>query len=42
MDAFLDEKDERGRMPSYSKVVIAAIVGNETAPITPPPKYCLG
>jgi multimeric flavodoxin WrbA len=29
MDAFLDEKDERGRMPSYSKVAIAAIVGNE-------------
>ena len=29
MDAFLDEKDERGRMPSYGKVVIAAIVGNE-------------
>ena len=29
MDAFLDEKDDRGRMPSYGKVVIAAIVGNE-------------
>lgn len=29
MDAFLDEKDARGRMPSYGKVVIAAIVGNE-------------
>jgi multimeric flavodoxin WrbA len=29
MDAFLDEKDERGRMPSYGKVAIAAIVGNE-------------
>jgi multimeric flavodoxin WrbA len=29
MDAFLDEKDERGRMPSYGKVVIVAIVGNE-------------
>jgi len=29
MDAFLDEKDDRGRMPSYSKVAIAAIVGNE-------------
>jgi len=29
MDAFLDEKDERGRMPSYGKVVVAVIVGNE-------------
>lgn len=29
MDAFLDETDDRGRMPSYSKVAIAAIVGNE-------------
>jgi multimeric flavodoxin WrbA len=29
MDAFLDETDEQGRMPSYSKVAIAAIVGNE-------------
>lgn len=29
MDAFLDETDEAGRMPSYSKVAIAAIVGNE-------------
>jgi multimeric flavodoxin WrbA len=29
MDAFIDEKDERGRMPSYGKVVITAIVGNE-------------
>src|SRR5665647_3189183 len=29
MDAFIDEKDSRGRMPSYGKVVIAAIVGNE-------------
>ena len=29
MDAFIDEKDGRGRMPSYGKVVIAAIVGNE-------------
>lgn len=29
MDAFLGEKDERGRMPSYGKVAIAAIVGNE-------------
>ena len=29
MDAFLDETDERGRMPSYSKVAVAAIVGNE-------------
>src|SRR3569623_1769649 len=29
MDAFLDEKDDRGRMPSYGKVAICAIVGNE-------------
>lgn len=29
MDAFLDETDEAGRMPSYSKVAICAIVGNE-------------
>jgi multimeric flavodoxin WrbA len=29
MDAFLGEKDEQGRMPSYGKVAIAAVVGNE-------------
>jgi multimeric flavodoxin WrbA len=29
MDAFLDEKDGRGRMPSYGKVAVACIVGNE-------------
>jgi multimeric flavodoxin WrbA len=29
MDAFLYDVDERGRMPSYSKVAVAAIVGNE-------------
>lgn len=29
MDAFLGETDDRGRMPSYSKVAVAAIVGNE-------------
>lgn len=29
MDAFLEETDEAGRMPSYSKVAVAAIVGNE-------------
>lgn len=29
MDAFLSETDEAGRMPSYSKVAVAAIVGNE-------------
>lgn len=29
MDAFLDEKDDRGRMPTYGKVAIAVIVGNE-------------
>ena len=29
MDAFLSETDERGRMPSYGKVAIVAVVGNE-------------
>lgn len=29
MDAFLGETDDQGRMPSYGKVAIAAIVGNE-------------
>ena len=29
MDAFLDETDEQGRMPSYGKVAVVAIVGNE-------------
>lgn len=29
MDAFLGEKDARGRMPSYGKVAIVAAVGNE-------------
>ncbi|TPG42374.1 flavodoxin family protein [Sphingomonas koreensis] len=29
MDAFIGETDEQGRMPSYSKVAVAAIVGNE-------------
>lgn len=29
MDAFLSETDERGRMPSYGKVALAVIVGNE-------------
>lgn len=29
MDAFLSEADDQGRMPSYSKVAVAAIVGNE-------------
>lgn len=29
MDAFLGETDEQGRMPSYSKVAVMAIVGNE-------------
>lgn len=29
MDAFLSEADEKGRMPSYGKVAVAAIVGNE-------------
>jgi len=29
MDAFLSETDEKGRMPSYGKIAVAAIVGNE-------------
>jgi len=29
MDAFLDETDDKGRMPSYGKVGMAAVVGNE-------------
>lgn len=29
LDAFLGEKDERGRMPSYGKVAVVAAVGNE-------------
>ncbi len=29
MDAFIDQKDKRGRMPSYGKVAICCIVGNE-------------
>jgi multimeric flavodoxin WrbA len=29
MDAFLEETDDKGRMPSYGKVGCAAIVGNE-------------
>ena len=29
MDAFLGETDDAGRMPSYGKVAVAAIVGNE-------------
>ncbi|RPF70618.1 flavodoxin family protein [Aurantiacibacter spongiae] len=29
MDAFTSETDDEGRMPSYSKVAVAAIVGNE-------------
>lgn len=29
MDAFISEVDDQGRMPSYSKVAVAAIVGNE-------------
>ncbi|GFE77558.1 flavodoxin family protein [Novosphingobium sp. TCA1] len=29
MDAFLTETDDQGRMPSYGKVAVAAIVGNE-------------
>jgi multimeric flavodoxin WrbA len=29
MDAFLSETDGKGRMPSYSKVALVAVVGNE-------------
>src|ERR1700684_2371358 len=29
MDAFLDETDGKGRMPSYGKVACAVVVGNE-------------
>jgi multimeric flavodoxin WrbA len=29
LDAFLDETDDRGRMPSYGKVAFAVVVGNE-------------
>src|SRR5579862_2822506 len=29
MDAFLDETDDRGRMPAYGKVGLVAVVGNE-------------
>lgn len=29
MDAFLSETDDKGRMPSYGKLAVAAIVGNE-------------
>jgi multimeric flavodoxin WrbA len=29
MDAFLEEKDARGRMPSYGKVAVVVVVGNE-------------
>lgn len=29
MDAFLGETDDRGRMPSFGKVAVAAVVGNE-------------
>lgn len=29
MDAFLGETDEKGRMPSFSKVAVVAVVGNE-------------
>jgi multimeric flavodoxin WrbA len=29
MDAFLSETDDKGRMPSYGKVALLAVVGNE-------------
>src|SRR3546814_4735173 len=29
MDAFLSETDDKGRMPSFSKIAVVGIVGNE-------------
>jgi multimeric flavodoxin WrbA len=29
LDAFLDETDDKGRMPSFGKVAVVAVVGNE-------------
>ena len=29
MDAFLEETDDKGRMPAFRKVAVAAVVGNE-------------
>ncbi|MBU8537733.1 flavodoxin family protein [Falsiroseomonas tokyonensis] len=29
MDAFISETDDQGRMPSYGKLAVAAVVGNE-------------
>ena len=29
MDAFLSETDDKGRMPSFGKVAVVAVVGNE-------------
>jgi hypothetical protein len=29
MDAFLTETDDKGRMPSYGKVAVVVVVGNE-------------
>ena len=29
MDAFLDETDDKGRMPAYGKVALVVVVGNE-------------
>ncbi len=29
MDAFLEETDDRGRMPAFGKVAVVAVVGNE-------------
>ena len=29
IDAFVEESDDQGRMPSYSKVAVVAVVGNE-------------
>ena len=29
MDAFLDEKDEQGRLPPYGKIAVIGVVGNE-------------
>nr|QQZ50109.1 flavodoxin family protein [Phenylobacterium glaciei] len=38
MDAFLGETDKQGRMPSYSKVAVVAIVGNEDGRTTASPR----
>jgi hypothetical protein len=39
MDAFLEETDKKKRMPSFGKVGIAAVVGNEDGAITAMRKF---